>query len=74
MRTIVYAIFDSTAEKRTFVGCSYTKAKEKLAEMQTANPNAELEIVYKWKCILAFPLFLCLRQRAKFSRSKVLNK
>ena len=51
MRTIVYAIFDRTAEKRTFVGCSYTKAKEKLAETQTANPNAELEIVYKWKSI-----------------------
>lgn len=51
MRTIVYAIFDRTTEKRTFVGCSYTKAKEKLAELQEVNPNAELEIVYKWKSI-----------------------
>ena len=51
MRTIFYSVIETKTMKKTSVGVSLTKAEQKLAELQKANPNANYRIIYKWGSI-----------------------
>ena len=48
MRTIFYGIMNVETRKIKSVGCSLTRAEEILSEMQSADPEGNYRIVYKW--------------------------
>lgn len=48
MRLVQYGIINENTKAITKVGCNQSKANEKLAEMQKANPKGNYKVIYKW--------------------------
>ena len=51
MRTILYAILNTTTNTKVVTGVSRIKTEQILAEMQQANPTNEYKVIYKWASI-----------------------